>query len=735
MKKTNNIFHLWLLVALVCGLGLSVTSCKDDDEEKIDERIVTEDGKTGVPEELLTDEERYQLACQSAVSSVMRNLTDMDRVNLAEVTSTTYEPAYGMTLDGESTTVRVMKCRSTADAEQSFRIISSLDSIGTARLLTPTADGYALSLKDLPILADGKKFSLGTLTFHRDGGPRRYGWVDVDIPCIPHLERIDYLGPDAFPDNANCPYQKGDVVNVNYYATGYCPGYYLCVETNGHNSTLVHLCLGDGGGGYNIVNFDGDDKGCSVPWNGVKKNDKTTAQDIKDYIYYILENQGKVANIKTFMNGQAVNMKPSTEGELWHIFPEGFNNDLGVAYVNTWGDLDGGSIYYDAEYGDYAGVPPYDYRHPYYAVVPNSCSSGSSVRFEKGKYVYDNDWKPSHQYYYMNAIHIDGVIPGITLEYSALNDPLYTKDTPPSDYTYYQFDVPSFEGAKWNSTLIKDVYVEDKWIAQVCQEYVPKINRKERITVVYPVYYDYPRYDKGFFPGDNSHKPAYVSWTDNGETVKTCEELSVGQVSSLYVSADKIVTELPETEWAYEATAIKDEYLHGLRCNGPGGSNANSDYPLVKIFNRVWTREEYCQAFADIYNDGRSVTVTMDGQNVTVAREYYPSANFTRASMFPKGWSVASATDFQNMYNILANNGHSQPGYALLNGGVTGFEVYFVGWYDYGLNTWANGNLHMEYATKDLWHVGIRSDNGAFVIQYPFNVTYWRMCIRLVKDR
>mgnify|MGYP007069874306 CR=1 FL=1 len=725
------------ILLLLLAFGMTA-ACSDDDSEKEDNRIVTEDGKTGVPEELLTEQERYQLACQSAVIGTLRTLTGLERIE-GDVTSQTFEPAYGETLDGEGPTVRAVKCESTEGAEQSFRAIAGLDSDDAVRLLTATPDGYAFILKDLPILKNGKKFTLGTLTFHRDGGPRRYGWVDVDIPCIPHLERIDYLSPDAFPDNAggDCPYQLGDIVWVPS-GNGLCPGYYVCVANNGYHSTLVHMNQGKNPGGEESINFDGDDAGCWIPYNN-RHGHATSFEDICDYVDFMVKNKGKVDNIKTFMNGLAINRKPSVSGMLHHLFPGHFNNDRGVAFYDRYESS--GRIFYDAYYGDTYWIDGWifsgwDYRHALYGSVPRDCSSSSEVSRCDKDYVYDSEWDKwiGSSVYTMNVIHARSIVSGSTLDYSPLNDPLYTKDTPPSDYTYYQFDVPSFEGAKWNSTLIKDVYVEDQWVAQVCHEYVPKINSNERITVVYPVYNDYPRYDKGFFPGDNSHKPTYVSWTDNGETVKTCEDLSVGKVSTLYVSADKVVTELPEDEWPYEATAIKDEYLHGLRCNGPGGSNAESDYPLVKIFNRVWTREDYCQAFADIYNDGRSVAVTMDGQNVTVAREYYPSANFTRASLFPTGWSVASATDFQNMYNILVNNGHSQPGYALLNGGVTGFEVCFVGWYDYGLNTWANGNLHMEYATKDLWHVGIRSDNGAFVIEYPFNETYWRMCIRLVKD-
>ena len=82
MRTMNKISRFLLMGALVCGLGLSVTSCKDDDEEKIDERIVTEDGKTGVPDSLLTDHERYQMACQSAVISTMRNLAGLESVTL-----------------------------------------------------------------------------------------------------------------------------------------------------------------------------------------------------------------------------------------------------------------------------------------------------------------------------------------------------------------------------------------------------------------------------------------------------------------------------------------------------------------------------------------------------------------------------------------------------------------------------------------------------------------------------
>lgn len=191
MKTTSLKFlHATLAVLMLCATGLATTACSDSDDQKSEERIVNEEGKTYVPDSLLTNEERYQLACQSAVMGIMQTLTGVENVT-PDVVNQNLEPTYGQILDGESSTVRVVKCAGTDESEQLFRAIACLDSLAASLLYTPTPDGYELSLKDLPILPDGKLFSLGTLTFHRDGGPRRYGYVEVEIPCIPHLERID----------------------------------------------------------------------------------------------------------------------------------------------------------------------------------------------------------------------------------------------------------------------------------------------------------------------------------------------------------------------------------------------------------------------------------------------------------------------------------------------------------------------------------------------------------------
>lgn len=411
--------HTALAALLLCATGLATTACSDSDDAKTNDRIMTEDGKTYVPDSLLTDQERYQLACQSAVMGTLRSLAGQETLN-PDVVNQRLEPVYGQTLDDESSSVRVVKCNSTDDAEDLFLAIAGLDDTDARLLMTPTSDGYTLSLMDLPILPDGKRFNLGTLTFHRDGGPRRYGYVEVSMPCIPHLERIDYISQEAFPDNANCPYQLGDVIYVNS-GNNLCSGYYVCIANNGYRSTLVHMKHGKNPGGDESINVDGDNEGCWRPYNN-DHGHKTTFEDVKDYVSFMLENQAKVNNIKAYLNGLAYNMKPREKGKLDHIFPEGFNNNQGVAYTGGWA-----YVHYDGYItDDYAVVPAYYYRNALYAIVPGGCDNRADVKSGNKKYVKDSDWNSwvgSHEFT-MNVIHADGEVSGARLEYSALNDRL-----------------------------------------------------------------------------------------------------------------------------------------------------------------------------------------------------------------------------------------------------------------------------------------------------------------------
>ena len=255
----------------------------------------------------------------------------------------------------------------------------------------------------------------------------------------------------------------------------------------------------------------------------------------------------------------------------------------------------------------------------------------------------------------------------------------YMGDDP--DFSYYncgttfEFDVPTFEN-KWNSTLIKDIYCDGHWVAQVCNEYIPEINRDQRVTVVYPVIVNQPRYYMGFFLGNNSHKPARVSWSGTSVSIEEYGDLDFGKVSKLYLRGSSIKAELDEGLEA-KTSSSRNEYLQGLK-GGRYNTLQQYNYPIVKIFNNIWIRENYKH---EVYvMPHREVTVKLDGGNVTFKDEVFYRVSLAEEAC-PSGWRLPSYDDYQNMVDKLTRNGHSLPALACYNGGVTGFNIYSAGYY------------------------------------------------------
>ena len=229
--------------------------------------------------------------------------------------------------------------------------------------------------------------------------------------------------------------------------------------------------------------------------------------------------------------------------------------------------------------------------------------------------------------------------------------------------TVTEFEVPSFEGAKYNETLIKDIYLGGQWVGQVCNEYIPNINRDKRVTVVYPVVNNKPRYNMGFFLGDNKgHKPARVSWDGTNVAVEAYEELDYGAATKVYLRGASVLPRLPEGTTALKADDPRDEYLEMI----------DWKYPLVKIFNNVWMRENWHSGNTS-GQPLREYDIDVNGEKFTVKSQEFSDENDIYAN-FPASWRVPTKDDAQSIIDKLSNNGFAQPITALLYGGVTGFE-------------------------------------------------------------
>ncbi len=288
--------------------------------------------------------------------------------------------------------------------------------------------------------------------------------------------------------------------------------------------------------------------------------------------------------------------------------------------------------------------------------------------------------------------------------------------------TVTSFDVPRF-GTAYNSTLVKDIKLGGQLVGQICQEYIPAINRDKRIIVVYPVIGTTVRYNMGFFIGDDTHKPARVAWNGTETNISEYPELDFGNVTKLYLRGASITTTPAEGVDVKQGT-IEDELLVGKVWNG--STNVPGSYPLVKIFNNIWTRIDFSMGLGE-GSTGRNVDGTY--------HVYYNYARASQANQYPAGWRVAKSTDYSEMKNKLGANGHSLPGLALLKGGVTGYELVWAGWFDLGYpgNELRGSNSQMEYRTSDDYHIRIQN-SGTFDIEKGTNHDNWLMCLRLIKE-
>ena len=181
MKK--NVFNLWIFAALVCGLSLSVTSCKDDDDNEP------------------SPEEQEQQALEQAEKEMMAfNVLDYlaDMSNAPEDYLTgSYEPTIGVA-DGGNTSTRIVNTNDMATAALRFA-----DMVGAS--IDENTSEY--------IWSDDK---VGTLTYTKTNDGKSWATVDVSIKQIPHLSKIIYRSPAQADNNGKFKgtayYRFGDVV-------------------------------------------------------------------------------------------------------------------------------------------------------------------------------------------------------------------------------------------------------------------------------------------------------------------------------------------------------------------------------------------------------------------------------------------------------------------------------------------------------------------------------------------
>ncbi len=256
MKNLSKKCSVFLLLA-VCLFWAA--SCKDDDDNG---------NNNGEKRKGITME---MMAQQDAVECVLLSLAGVEREDTSaiEFEGKRFEPTIGKMPDESQPSIRAVQADDEIEAALKFQALVSDNDF-----VKETDDGYVIDLTKLDYRLDGRKQSLGKLTYHRCTDGSCLAYADVDIECIPLLRRINYLSKEQWDSNGwdeygswESPCLFGQVWYNNSQGL-----YYVCVleSRSDTDGWLINVQPGRSNM-YNTVASNEGDKGAWEPQHPVSK--------------------------------------------------------------------------------------------------------------------------------------------------------------------------------------------------------------------------------------------------------------------------------------------------------------------------------------------------------------------------------------------------------------------------------------------------------------------------------
>lgn len=303
--------------------------------------------------------------------------------------------------------------------------------------------------------------------------------------------------------------------------------------------------------------------------------------------------------------------------------------------------------------------------------------------------------------------------------------------------------IPDFaaESKSQDESLIKDYYRGGQAVARICHEYIPVIDKTQRVRVIYPIVSNKVKYNMGYFAGDATHRPAKVCWAKDGLSVVSLQDQPMGAIKELYVRGSSFFDR--SNEELVRAMETVDATIQPYTVSGPG-KGKELKYAVVKIFNQLWMRDNYK---ADHTTTDGPIDCVYDSEeysSYTKGDAFYDCDKQVREDSFtPKGWRVPSSVDFWNIQKTLTSNdvthiSTAKAFYPDKDGGVLGFFHRFNGHVLDGkvINYFYHGYYGCLRADRTCEGVFmITSDEGATFLPYDgkgFGTN--KFSVRLVQD-
>lgn len=249
-----------------------------------------------------------------------------------------------------------------------------------------------------------------------------------------------------------------------------------------------------------------------------------------------------------------------------------------------------------------------------------------------------------------------------------------------------KMSLPTFDSS---NSLIKDIKLNEGVMSvRACSEFIPEINSKKRITILYPADNDKVFWNKGLYLGDTEHPPHSISWNKGELTItahKGEQDKETGDFivpKTVYRFGTALTTVQPVylmNGYAVKDTLPAEEYFETL-----GGKNR----ALVKIAGNIFQRDYWDYgSFNDsttIYDVATGTDYDADFRNHKSAKNipikgwiqkkvgeteatskentigdgiYYPSYLYgkyhdSHGGLFPAGWDLP---DKESMQYLIKN--------------------------------------------------------------------------------
>ena len=201
-----------------------------------------------------------------------------------------------------------------------------------------------------------------------------------------------------------------------------------------------------------------------------------------------------------------------------------------------------------------------------------------------------------------------------------------------------------------NKSLVSAVYDKtgSHQVAVICDEYIPILNVKERVTVIYPIINNKTKWNIGYFVGDEANNPAFVCWTGTKVSINKSElegDNVTGRKKKVYLQG-AVFNSIADV-----GTNIKVTPTINKELKTPRG------YSIVKVLNNYWTRTDLRETAAALdlntfpqkvfINEGDDLTKLETGNYLLIVWSHvYEVA----------GWKVANANDWIDIRSWILSN-------------------------------------------------------------------------------